>query len=113
MTAAIRMAVPVADSQLRVNTAGSAVGCATTGGTRCTSWSNPAATIFGAEIPFSKLLIEGSPQRNTTALKISQGRSDRRMSDQFAAPGCPFHRKNTTSDTTEHAAATTSTSHGP
>ena len=60
--------MPVAESQLRVKTAASAVGWATTGGTRCTSWSRPEIAIFGAEIPFRTLLTTGKPQANTKTL---------------------------------------------
>src|SRR5437868_8373956 len=47
MIAAIRIPVPVADTQLNANTAPSFVGFGTTGGTRCTRLLTPVIGIFG------------------------------------------------------------------
>src|SRR5689334_6240116 len=50
MTAAKRMPLPVADSQLKPNTAGSGAGLATAGGTRSTSLLTPAIGNCGLVI---------------------------------------------------------------
>src|SRR5579863_7579609 len=47
MTAASRIPEPVAESQFKPNTAPSAVGFATTGGTRCTNLLRPVTGICG------------------------------------------------------------------
>src|SRR5215207_809114 len=74
MTAARRIAVPVAESQLRLNTAASADGVATTGGTRKMALSSPATGNFGAEIALSAAFTCGSPHANTSPLSTTHGR---------------------------------------
>src|SRR5712671_985326 len=98
MTAAMRMALPVAESQLSVKTA----------------WSRPETTIFGAEMPFKKFFTPGNPHTKTKALRIAQGSRALAvgMDEADEADGLR-KRRNDTSATIEHAAATTSTSHGP
>src|SRR5256885_7118096 len=73
MIAAIRIAVPVADSQFNVSTAGSAVGRRTTGATRCTILSRPEMGKRGAEMASSRALTLGSPQRKTTTVRMIHG----------------------------------------
>src|SRR4029450_5506200 len=73
-SAARRIAVPVADSQFRLNTAASGAAVATTGGTRNTALSSPAIGSFGAEMPFSSALTCGSPHAKTRTLKTIHGR---------------------------------------
>src|ERR1051326_1973112 len=81
MSEATKMPLPVADSQLKVKIAGSAVGLATTGGTRMTSLSSPGTKIFGAEIASSKDFVCGNPQTKTTTLRIIHGSQARTISD--------------------------------
>src|SRR6266536_2167383 len=78
MIEASRMPLPVADSQLTLKTAPSAVGFTTTGGTRSTSLSRPATAIFGKEIPSRKALVGGKPQTKTTTLRIIHGSQARK-----------------------------------
>src|SRR6476620_4089795 len=73
-SAASRIAVPVAESQLKVNTAASGAAVATTGGTRNTDLSSPPIASFGAEMPFSSALTWGSPHANTRTLSTTHGR---------------------------------------
>src|SRR4051812_17296191 len=73
MIAATRIAVPVADSQLKLNTAGSAVARVTTGGTRCTILSSPGIGHFGAEIASRCAFTAGKPQRKTTIVNTIHG----------------------------------------
>ena len=73
MSAAIRMPVPVAESQLSVYTAASGVGFVTTGGMRTTRLCRPSMGNFGAEIAFRKSLACGSPQMKTNTLRIAHG----------------------------------------
>ena len=81
MTEARKIPLPVADSQLKLKTAASAVGFETTGGMRITSLSRPGTGILGAEIPSSKAFVCGNPQTKTTTLRIIQGIQARRISD--------------------------------
>src|SRR6266576_6341893 len=63
MIAAIRIPEPVADSQFRPNTAASAAGFATTGGTRCTILLRPVTGICGLVITLGgvcHVLMEGN-----------------------------------------------------
>src|SRR5689334_11220232 len=73
MIAATRIAVPVADSQLKVKTAGSAVARVTTGGMRCTALSSPAIDHFGAEIASRCVFTVGSAQRKTMIVRTIHG----------------------------------------
>src|SRR5678815_1408882 len=73
MSEAMKIPDPVADNQLKLNTAASAEFFATTGGTRTTILSNQGTGIFGAENPSSSALICGRPQRKTTTLRMIQG----------------------------------------
>src|SRR5437016_13633042 len=81
MIEARKIPLPVADSQLKVKTAASGVGFATTGGMRITSLSRPGTGIFGAEIPSSKAFVCGNPQIKTTTLRIIHGSQARRILD--------------------------------
>src|SRR2546428_1043419 len=85
MIDAARMPLPEADSQLKLRIAFSAVGFATTGGTRRTSLSSPGIGIFGAEIPSSSDLVCGSPQTNTTTLRMIHGSQARRIADRVVS----------------------------
>ena len=80
MIDARKIPLPVADIQLKLKIAASAVGFATTGGTRITSLSRPSTGIVGAEIPSSKAFVCGNPQTKTTTLRIIQGIQARRIS---------------------------------
>src|ERR1700739_1703430 len=90
MTAAIRIPEPVAESQLKPNTAAAAVGLATTGGTRCTILLSPFTGNCGLVILLGgvlQVLVEVNtfsgvfmiflpvnvPQQKTRMLRISQG----------------------------------------
>src|SRR5262252_9100617 len=90
MIAAIRIPEPVADSQFKPNTAASAVGFATTGGTRCTILLRPGTGICGFVIllggvfhalvevktfsgAFMIFLPVYVPQQKTRTLRMSQG----------------------------------------
>ena len=73
MMAATRMPLPVADSQLKLNTAPSAVFFATTGGTRRIRLCSPLTGILKIEILSRKALTLGSPHRNTNTLRMTQG----------------------------------------
>src|SRR2546426_12682023 len=81
MIDARKIPLPVADNQLKLKTAASAVGFETTGGMRMTSLSRPVTGIFGAEIPSSKAFVCGNPQTKTTTLRIIHGIQARRISD--------------------------------
>src|SRR5437899_9905731 len=91
MIEASKMPLPVADSQLKLKTAPSAVGFTTTGGTRSTSLSRPATAIFGKEIRSRKALVCGKPQTKATTLRIIHGSQALRIADCEPAlqPGCP------------------------
>src|ERR1051326_7916541 len=86
-SAASRTPVPVADNQLRVNTAGSAAADATTGGTRSTRLWSPATLSLGAEIALRRFFTEGSPQRNTSTVRMIQGAHARAMGPAGVALG--------------------------
>jgi hypothetical protein len=73
MRAATRMPVPVAVSQLRVKTAGSNVGLATTGGTRWMRLFKPGTLNLRVVIAFIDFERGGIPQTKTTAERMSQG----------------------------------------
>src|SRR5208283_4752500 len=73
MMDAKKMPLPEADNQLKLNTAGSAAGFATTGGTRRIKLCRPATGILKIEILSRKALMLGSPHKNTVTLRISQG----------------------------------------
>src|SRR5213592_3611641 len=73
MMAATRMPLPVADSQLKLNTAASAVFLATTGGTLRIRLCKPLTGILKIEILSRKALTLGSPHRNTSTLKMTHG----------------------------------------
>src|SRR5215467_4339928 len=98
--AAIRIPEPVADSQFKPNTAASAVGCATTGGTRCTILLRPGTGICGFVILLGGIcqaLVEVNtfsgvfmiflpvyvPQQKTRTLRISQGSHARTTSPRL------------------------------
>src|SRR5438552_1971814 len=72
-TAATKMAVPVADSQLSSYRASSGFGAGTTGGTRWIFSCRPA-TWNPTEAPaFSFALMCGSPQTKTNSERSNQG----------------------------------------
>src|SRR5687768_5324257 len=73
-SAASRIAVPVADNQLRLNTAASAAEVSTTGGTRSTALSRPVTGNRGADTAFSAAFTCGRPHANTRTLRTTQGR---------------------------------------
>src|SRR6266550_7562541 len=81
MIEASRIPLPEADSQLKLKTAPSAVGLATTGGIRTTSLSRPGAANLSNENPSRKLFVCGKPQTKTTTLRMIQGTHARRISD--------------------------------
>src|SRR5438552_2610023 len=81
MIEASKMPLPEADKKLKLNTAFSAAGLATTGGTRRTSLSRPGIGIFGAAIPSRKPFVCGKPQTKTTTLRIIHGSQARNISD--------------------------------
>src|SRR5581483_11392935 len=100
MIAAIRIPVPVADTQLNANTAPSLVGLGTTGGTRCTRLLTPAMGIFGDVIALagvfhvardvntfsgvSKMRLPvWVPHRKTMQLRTSQGTHARTTSPRL------------------------------
>src|SRR5207244_9697276 len=134
MIDAKKIPLPVADNQLRVKTAPSVAGLATTGGTRITSLSSPGTEILGAEIPSRKDVVCGNPQTNTTTLRIIHGSQARSVSearplgrasfagalaDARASDACRQIRlgcqsfTNDPSAAIDKIAATTSTTHGP
>lgn len=95
--AATKIPEPVAESQFKPNTAASAVGCATTGGTRCTILLRPVTGICGLVIMLGgvrQVLIEGNifsgvfmnllpvvvPQQKTSTLRTIQGSQARTTS---------------------------------
>src|SRR5690348_7832312 len=132
MIAAMRIAVPLAESQLNVKTAASAVGLRTTGGMRCTILSRPGIAIFGAEIASSQALTSGRPQTNTITERRIQGSHGETFTASRvvgavgplksltgAARSCSATREGLQTrrkparQTIEHIAAMMSTSHGP
>src|SRR5438552_1816635 len=126
MRAVIRIAVPLAESQLNKNTAGSAVGLATTGATRITSLSSPGIGRLGAEMWLRTPFSCGVPQAKTITVRMIHGTiATRNGTLSPAAAGMavaeasltadvrPRQRRKSDNETIEHAAATMSTSHGP
>src|SRR5689334_17358687 len=122
MSAAMRIAVPLADSQLKVNTAGSAVARATTGGIRWIILSRPGTASFGAEIASSRALTLGNPQMNTITDSRTQGSHGDGPVALVAATGWtalrssfpPRHtRRKAVRQSIEVTEAIMSTSHGP
>src|SRR5512133_2279010 len=73
ISAAMRIAVPDADSQLKMNTAASGVGFATTGGILNTILSSPDTGMFGADNPLRKPLTCGVPHANTITMRMIHG----------------------------------------
>src|SRR4029079_15298316 len=71
--AASRIAVPVAESQLKMNTAPSGVALPTTGGTRDTSLSKPGIGKLGAERWFRNVFTCGVPHANTITTSTTHG----------------------------------------
>ena len=69
----MRIAVPDADSQLKMNTAASGVGLATTGGMRSTILSRPAIGMFGAEMWLRNVFTCGVPHAKTITVRITHG----------------------------------------
>src|SRR2546425_6777729 len=76
-----KIPLPVADNQLKLKTAASAVGLLTTGGIRMTSLSRFGTAIFGAESPSRKPFVCGNPQTKTTTLRIIHGNQARSVSE--------------------------------
>src|ERR1700756_1524312 len=100
MIAAIRIPEPVAESQLNPNTAASAVGFTTTGGTRCTILWSPGTGICGLVILLAgvpQVLMEANtfsgvfmiflpvyvPQQKTNTLRTSHGNHARATSPRL------------------------------
>src|ERR1035438_642667 len=100
MIAAIRIPEPVAESQFKPNTAPSAVGFGTTGGTRCTILLRPFTGNCGLVILLGgvcQVLVEVNtfsgvfmiffpvnvPQQKTRTLRISQGSHARTTSPRL------------------------------
>src|SRR5882762_9670905 len=81
MIEASKMPLPEADKKLKLKTAFSAAGLATTGGTRRTSLSRPGIGILGAAIPSRNPLVCGNPQTKTTTLRIIHGSQAWNISD--------------------------------
>src|SRR6266567_363318 len=134
--AANRIPVPVAESQLSLNTASSggvglsAVGKGTMGGVRTTTLCSPGTAKAGDEILLSCFFTAGTPQTKTTTLsKIHGSHAARSFAEETGAGLCissPFvgaapellsfgfqNFSNTIIATIEHREATMSTSHGP
>src|SRR5213592_2243510 len=80
MIDAKKIPVPVADSQLKLKTAASLVGFATTGGIRITNLSSQGTGNFGAEMPSRSVLIWGNPHKKTTTLRTIHGNQARKIS---------------------------------
>src|ERR1051325_10903990 len=128
MIAAMRIAVPVAESQFRMKTAGSAVAWVTTGGTRCTILSRPGMANRGAEMWSSSAFTAGRPHRKTTIVRMTHGSHGE---TPFAVAGGAFDatvlaaspgnasrpprqtRRNAVRQTIDVTDATISTSQGP
>src|SRR5258706_4796758 len=78
-SAASRIPVPVAESQLSLNTASSggvglsAVGTGTMGGVRTTTLCRPETEKAGAEMLLSCFLTAGTPQTKTNTLNKIHG----------------------------------------
>src|SRR5205809_5026460 len=134
--AANRIPVPVAESQLSLNTASSgavglaAVGKGTMGGVRTTTMCSPGTAKAGDEILLSCFFTAGTPQTKTSTLsKIHGSHAARSFAEEIGAGVCiaspvaggaqdplsfGFQNFNsTTVATIEHSEATISTSHGP
>src|SRR3954468_5514391 len=75
MIAAIRMPVPVAEMTPHFQTAGSTLGAATAGSTRCTRLCSPGICHSQYVMPFifRNALITGRPHRNNTTVKMTHG----------------------------------------
>src|SRR6516165_902669 len=78
ITAENRIPVPVIDSQLKTYTAGSGVGLATTGGTRCTMLFKPSMGRRMIERSSRNAFTCGKPQIKTRTLRTIQGSHARR-----------------------------------
>src|SRR5258708_6276086 len=121
-SAVTRMPVPLALSQLKLNTAASGFGAATTGGTREMSPSSPGTLILMTEIESSQLFSCGVPHENRITQRsahgiharstVDGGRSEGRRGAALAPFGRHTRRKSA-SDPIEITADATSTSHGP
>src|SRR4051812_16075650 len=116
----MRIAVPDADNQLNRNTAGSAVGFATTGGMRSTILSRPGIGMLGAEMWLRNPFTCGVPHAKTITIRITHGISATRSGTASpvgtepadVAPRRQCLRKNAKQNI-EQPAARMSTSHGP
>src|SRR6267143_1240041 len=81
MIEASSIPLPEADNQLKLKTAPSAAGFATTGGMRRTSLSRPATGHRKSEKPSMNAFVCGSPHAKTTTLRIIHGVQALRISD--------------------------------
>src|SRR3954468_2750222 len=72
-SAAMKMPVPVADSQLKTNTAGSRSVAIATGSCRATCWCRFGTSNFWTVDPVSVTLKNGVPQRNTKQVNNIHG----------------------------------------
>src|SRR5712691_951235 len=133
MIEANKMPLPDADRKLKLKIAFSAVGFATTGGTRSTNLSRPGIGILGAAMPSRNPFVCGNPQTKTTTLRMIHGSQARKVSEARPLGRASFEGaladarasdtrqmffgcqnfKNNESEAIETIAATTSTSHGP
>src|SRR5580700_4653531 len=73
MTAAISMPEPVYDNQVKLKTAPSGVGFATTGGTLATSLSRPSTGNFQVANGFTKALNQSVPHTSSNTQTMIQG----------------------------------------
>ena len=69
----VQLSVPVMDSRLKLYTAASVVGVATTGGTFCTNSCKPLTGNLMMNKESSQALTCGMPHRNTHTLRTIQG----------------------------------------
>jgi hypothetical protein len=83
--AAMKMLVPVAESQLIAYTAASGCACGTTGGTRKIIWCSVGTGRRMTEIPSSHAFMLGRPHTNTRTLRMIQGVQARRTSAAVCA----------------------------
>src|SRR5437868_5574170 len=88
-TAENRIPEPVIDSQLKLKTAPSGVGLATTGGTRWIMLWRPSTGKRKMEKLSSHAFTEGRPQRKTMTLKMSQGTQARIANSRGGAGWAP------------------------
>src|SRR6476646_3546760 len=74
-----KMPVPAIDSTLKLNTAASAAGVATTGGIFMTILSRPGMAYFQDQMASAAFLNAGVPQANTNTDRMTHGIQARTM----------------------------------